>query len=54
MEVEPLSWDRKKGDIDVLVKFQHETSPSVTDVGNSGFECFVRGASKNDGQYYKN
>jgi len=41
MEVEPLSGNREKGNIDVLVKFQRETFSLIACISYSGFECFA-------------
>jgi len=54
MQIKPPRGERKKGNIDVLKDFQSETFPLIACVHNAGFECFVGGASKNDGEYQKN
>ena len=47
----PGPGERKKGNIDVLKEFQLETFPLIACIDYSGFECFVRGASKNNADY---
>jgi hypothetical protein len=54
MQVNSLSWECEKGNVDILKEFQLETLSLIACIGYPRFECFVRGASKNDGEYQKN
>jgi hypothetical protein len=51
MQVKPLWGDRKKGNINLLVKLYYETLSFIACVGNSRFECFIAGAPKSGGEY---
>jgi hypothetical protein len=51
MQVKPLWGDRKKGNINLLVKLYYETLSFIACVGNSRFECFIAGAPKNYGEH---
>jgi hypothetical protein len=54
MEVKSPFGDREKGNIDILKKLQLETFPLIACIDYSGFECSVRGASKNNAEYQEN
>jgi hypothetical protein len=51
MQVKPFLGERKKGNINLLVKLYYETLSSIACVGNSRFECFIAGAPKSCGEY---
>ncbi len=53
VQVKRFSGDHKKDNIGLLVKLHRETPLLIALIGNSGFECFVRGTPETDDENEK-